>query len=243
MNEQRARARIEAAVQQVVASGTETGVQVAVIKNGQVIVDAVAGTADPATGAAVSGGTLFYAASTAKGVASSVAHVLAERGELRYDLRAADVWPEFAARGKYAVTLRHVLLHTAGVPGLPADTTVADLCDWDRMCAVLADEEPWWEPGTRFGYHAKTFGFLLGEILRRATGRTISTLLRESSPAHWVSRTRSASGCHHGCWLGWPARSRPKASRRPHRNQDRRSPGRCPAECCQTPVTPTAATC
>jgi len=179
VNEERARARIEAAVRQVVASGAETGVQVAVIRNGRVIADTVAGTADPATRAAVSGGTLFYAASTAKGVASSVAHVLAERGDVGYDLRAADVWPEFAAHGKDAVTLRHVLLHTAGVPGLPADTTVADLCDWERMCAVLADEEPWWEPGTRFGYHAKTFGFLLGEILRRATGRTISALLRE----------------------------------------------------------------
>jgi CubicO group peptidase (beta-lactamase class C family) len=179
VNEERARARIEAAVQQVVASGAETGVQVMVIKNGRAIADAVAGTADPATGAAVSADTLFYAASTAKGVASSVAHVLAERGELSYDLRAADVWPEFAAHGKDAVTLRHVLLHTAGVPGLPADTTVADLCDWDRMCALLADEEPWWAPGTRYGYHAKTFGFLLGEILRRATGRTISALLRE----------------------------------------------------------------
>ena len=129
MNEERARARIEATVRQVVASGAETGVQVSVIKNGRVIVDAVGGAADPATGAAVSGETLFYAASTAKGVASSVAHVLAERGELGYDLRAADVWPEFAAHGKDAVTLRHVLLHTAGVPGLPADTTVADLCD------------------------------------------------------------------------------------------------------------------
>jgi CubicO group peptidase (beta-lactamase class C family) len=56
---------------------------------------------------------------------------------------------------------------------------VGDLCDWDHMCAVLADEEPWWEPGPCFGYHAKTFGFPLGEIMRRATGRTISTLLRD----------------------------------------------------------------
>jgi len=66
------------------------------------------------------------------------------------------------------------------VPGLPADTTAEDLCDWDHMCAVLAGAEPWWEPGTRFGYHAKTFGFLLGEIVRRATGRPISALLRET---------------------------------------------------------------
>ena len=63
--------------------------------------------------------------------------------------------------------------------GLPPDTTAADLCDWDRVCAEIADAHPWWEPGTRFGYHAKTFGFLLGEILRRATGEPISTLLRE----------------------------------------------------------------
>jgi CubicO group peptidase (beta-lactamase class C family) len=179
MNADRARARIEATARQVVASGAEIGIQVAVIKNGRMVADTVAGTADPATGSAVSGATLFYAASTAKGVAATVAHVLAERGDLDYDMRAADVWPEFAVHGKDAVTLRHVLLHTAGVPGLPADTTVADLCDWERMCALIAAEKPWWEPGTRFGYHAKTFGFLVGEILRRATGRTISQLLRE----------------------------------------------------------------
>src|SRR5262249_9860200 len=63
--------------------------------------------------------------------------------------------------------------------GLPRETTVADLCEWDRVCATLAAAEPWWPPGTRFGYHALTFGFLLGETLRRVTGRTVSELLRE----------------------------------------------------------------
>jgi CubicO group peptidase (beta-lactamase class C family) len=131
--------------------------------------------------------TLFWAASTAKGVASAVAHVLVERGELAYDLRAVDVWPEFGAHGKDQVTLRHVLLHIAGVPAPPYDTTVEELCNWDHMCAVLAEATPWWEPGSRFGhhaktfgYHAKTFGFLLGEIVRRATGRTLSAWLREA---------------------------------------------------------------
>ena len=66
-----------------------------------------------------------------------------------------------------------------GLPGLPAGTTVEQLCDWDYMCAVLAAERPWWEPGTRFGYHALTFGFLLGETMRRVTGRTVTALLRE----------------------------------------------------------------
>ena len=179
MDDEAARAGIEAVTRDLLASGAETGLQVAVIKNGRMVADIAAGVADPRTGAAVRDGTLFYAASTAKGVASSVAHVLVQRGELGYDMRAADVWPEFGSHGKDKVTLRHVLLHTAGVPGLPPDTTVADLCDWDRMCAVLAGQQPWWEPGTRFGYHAKTFGFLLGEIIRRATGRTISAHLRE----------------------------------------------------------------
>ena len=179
MTEERAQAEIEAAAHELVASGAETGLQVAVIRNGRLVADVAAGAADPRTGVAVTGDTLFWAASTAKGVASSVAHILVQRGELGYDMRAADVWPEFGSHGKDKVTLRHVLLHTAGVPGLPPGTTVDDLCDWDRMCAVIAAEQPWWEPGTRFGYHAKTFGFLLGEIIRRATGRTISALLRE----------------------------------------------------------------
>jgi len=172
-------ADVQAAADEMVAAGTETGLQVAVLRHGRVVADVVSGVADPQTAKPVSPGTLFYAASTAKGVAASLAHVLAERGDITYDLRLADVWPEFAARGKEHTTLRHVLLHTAGLPGLPQETTVADLCDWDRVCAALAAAEPWWRPGTRFGYHALTFGFLLGETLRRVTGRTMSELLRE----------------------------------------------------------------
>ena len=172
-------AEIQAAADQMVASGPETGLQIAVRRHGHVVADVVSGVADARTGADVRPGTLFYAASAAKGVASSLAHVLAERGDLGYDMRVADVWPEFGSRGKDRITLRHVLLHTAGLPGLPAETTIEQLCDWDHMCTVLAAQEPWWEPGTRFGYHALTFGFLLGETMRRATGRTVTALLRE----------------------------------------------------------------
>jgi len=171
--------RIEEAVRELIDSGAETGVQVAVVHHGAVVADVAAGVADPATGSPVSPGTLFWAASAAKGMASTVVHVLAERGELDYDLHVADVWPEFAAHGKDAVTVRHLLCHTAGVPGLPPGTTPDDLCDWERMCALLAGAEPWWPPGTRFGYHSDTFGYLVGETVRRATGRTISELLRD----------------------------------------------------------------
>jgi CubicO group peptidase (beta-lactamase class C family) len=168
---------IEAAAAELVAAGTETGLQVAVRRHGRLVADVAAGLADPRTGASVQSGTLFFASSAAKGVAAALAHVLAERGDVGYDLRLADVWPEFAANGKETTTLRHVLMHTAGLPGLPPQTTAEDLCDWDRMCAWLAAAEPWWEPGTRFGYHALTFGFLLGETIRRATGQTVTELL------------------------------------------------------------------
>lgn len=179
MSEAQLAADIDALLDDVVSSGQEVGVQVAVIRNGHTLVDTARGTSDVRTGASVDRDTLFWAGSTAKAVASSVAHVLMERGDVTDDLRVVDVWPEFGARGKERVTLRHVLLHTAGVPGLLPETTAADLCDWGAMCAQIADAELWWEPGARIGYHAKTFGFLLGEVLRRTTGDTISRLLRD----------------------------------------------------------------
>lgn len=178
MNAQSLASAVDGLLDELVTSGAEVGLQVAVIRHGRTVVDVVRGVADTRTGAPVEPGTLFWAGSTAKGVASTVAHVLVDQGVLVDDLRLAEVWPEFGAHGKHGVTLRHVLMHTAGVPGLPAGTTAADLCDWDRTCAAIADSEPWWEPGSRFGYHAKTFGFLVGETLRRATGVPISTLLR-----------------------------------------------------------------
>jgi CubicO group peptidase (beta-lactamase class C family) len=112
-------------------------------------------------------------------MSSAVAHVLAERGVFDYDTPIVVLWPEFGAHGKQAATIRHALTHAAGVPGVPADTTPEDLCDWETMCAAIADAEPWWEPGTKFGYHALTYGYIVGEIVRRATGKPISQVLRE----------------------------------------------------------------
>ncbi|OHV49089.1 serine hydrolase domain-containing protein [Pseudofrankia sp. BMG5.36] len=172
--------RVQAAIDRMVRDGAEVGLQVAVVRHGHLVVDAVAGARDAGRRHPVLPDTLFYAASTAKGVAAATAHVLVERGVLTDDLRIADVWPEFGAHGKQHTTLRHVLLHTAGVPAPPYDTTVEQLCDWDHMCAALAGSEPWWVPGTRFGYHAQTFGFLLGETVRRASGRPLSWWLREA---------------------------------------------------------------
>ena len=171
--------QVQAAIDQLVGSGTERGIQVAVYQRGEQIVDAVAGVADPATGRPVDSGTVFYNFSIAKGAAATVAHVLAERGLFGYDTPVAELWPEFGAHGKQAVTVRQVLDHTAGVPGIPLDTTVEDLCDWDKMCAAIAAAELWWEPGTKVGYHAYTFGYIVGEVVRRATGKPISQVLQE----------------------------------------------------------------
>jgi CubicO group peptidase (beta-lactamase class C family) len=89
------------------------------------------------------------------------------------------VWPEFGRHGKKRITLRHALTHTAGLPALPADVTPEDFTDWDRMCALIADTEPRWAPGTRLAYHAWTFGWIVGEVVRRVTGRPISQVLAE----------------------------------------------------------------
>jgi CubicO group peptidase (beta-lactamase class C family) len=169
--------QVQSTIDQMVDSGTERGMQVAVYKGGELVVDAVAGVADPATGRKVASDTPFYNFSICKAAASTVAHILVERGLFTYDTPVVEVWPEFGAHGKQKVTVRHVLSHTAGVPGIPLNTTMEDLCDWDKMCSAIADSELWWEPGTQIGYHAYTFGYLIGEIIRRATGKPISRAL------------------------------------------------------------------
>ncbi len=171
--------QVQDAVDQLVESGAERGVQVAVYQHGDLVVDAVAGVADPATGRPVTSATVFYPYSVGKAMTATVAHVLVERGLFGYDTPISELWPEFGAHGKQAATVRHALTHTVGVPGIPADTTPEDLCDWHKMCAGIADAEPWWEPGTKTGYHAYTFGYVVGEVVRRATGKPISQVLLE----------------------------------------------------------------
>jgi len=169
--------QVQQAINDLVDSGAERGVQVAAYKGGELVVDAVAGIADPVTGRPVKSDTPFYNFSIVKGAAATLAHMLVERGLIRYDTPVVDLWPEFGAHGKQKVTVRQILNHSAGVPGIRLSTTAEDLCDWDKMCAAIADSELWWEPGTKVGYHAYTFGYLVGEIMRRATGKPISKLL------------------------------------------------------------------
>ncbi len=123
--------------------------------------------------------TLAMCFSTTKGVASSAVHVLADRGEIDLDAPVADYWPEFAAAGKERLTVTHVMTHSAGlhrIRSLVPDATA--MLDWDRMTAALAAATPAYEPGTRHGYHALTYGWLAGELVRRVTGRSVGDVVR-----------------------------------------------------------------
>ncbi len=153
--------QVQEAIDELVESGAERGLQAAVYRRGDLVVDAVAGVADHETGRAVTSDTPFYCYSVGKGATSTVAHVLVERGLFEYDTPIVELWPEFGAHGKETATVRHVLTHTVGVPGIPEDTTPEDLCDWQKMCGVIADAEPWWEPGTQVAYHAYPFGYIV----------------------------------------------------------------------------------
>ncbi|SEG64195.1 CubicO group peptidase, beta-lactamase class C family [Nonomuraea solani] len=179
MTDARLEGRLREAADELVRSGAERGLQIAVHRHGEPVADVVAGLADAATGRPVTPATPFHGFSAGKAITVTVVHVLAERGLLDYDLPIARVWPEFGAHGKGAATVRDALTHSTGVPGLPADLTPEDLCDWERMCALIAGARPWWEPGARTGYHSYTFGYIAGEIVRRVAGAPISEVLRQ----------------------------------------------------------------
>jgi CubicO group peptidase (beta-lactamase class C family) len=123
--------------------------------------------------------TLTPVFSTTKAMASFMAARLVGLGRLDYRQRVAELWPEFAAAGKQDVTVEEALSHQAGLCGLWGPMTPADWLDWNGVCARLAAMAPLWPPGTASGYHPVTFGYLAGEIFRRADGRTIGTALRE----------------------------------------------------------------
>jgi CubicO group peptidase (beta-lactamase class C family) len=170
--------RVDTLLQRLVAEGREIGIQVAAYVEQELVIDSWAGLADPETGREVDGDTLFHVFSAGKGVTATAVHVLAERGVLAYDDLISQYWPEFAANGKERVTVRHALTHSAGIPKLPEATSLRDLCNWDQMCETVAALSPIWEPGTKSGYHGLTFGYLLGEVVRRASGRGIDQIVR-----------------------------------------------------------------
>jgi CubicO group peptidase (beta-lactamase class C family) len=178
--------RVQAVLDRLVSDESEVGVQVAAYLGGQLVLDAWAGVADPGSRRAVDGDTLFNVSSCGKGVAATCLHILADRGQVGYDSPVAEYWPEFAARGKAKVTVRHVLAHRSGIPHSPPGFGPQLLVDWDRMCSAIAELEPIFEPGTKTAYQAVNYGFIVGELVRRIDGRSIGQFVREEigQPLH-----------------------------------------------------------
>lgn len=163
---------------EIITAGKDRGLQFAAYHDGRLVASISAGIADPATGRAVDQETLFLTFSVTKGIAATVAHRLIEQGVISYDTRIASIWPEFGCEGKERITFRQALEHAAGIPHMPR-ATVETLCDWEAMCAAIAGMPPLWEPGSRVQYHALSWGWIVGEPLRRITGRMMHDLVRE----------------------------------------------------------------
>lgn len=159
------------------ASRGDVGAAVCLIAGGRTVVDLWGGESSP--GRAWSAETLVNVWSATKVVVALAAHMTVDRGQLDLDAPVARYWPEFAAGGKGDIPVRYLLSHRAGLSGASDPITIDDLSDWERVTGLLAGMEPWWEPGTASGYHALTFGYLVGEVIRRADGRSVGRFVRE----------------------------------------------------------------
>ena len=152
-------------------AGKDVGASVCVVHDGQTVVDIWGGTIDD-DGTPWAEDTLINVWSTTKTMTALSALLLADRGELDFHAPVARYWPEFAANGKEAIEVRHLMAHTAGLASWAEPIEEADLYDWDKATSLLAAQAPMWEPGSASGYHALTQGYLVGEVIRRVTGGT-----------------------------------------------------------------------
>jgi CubicO group peptidase (beta-lactamase class C family) len=171
--------------------------------SGDVVVDLWGGVADPTTGRAWERDTIVPVFSSTKGVTAVCVNLVIERGLLDPDATVASYWPEFAANGKGAITVRQVLSHQAGLPLVEGEFTLEDALSWDPIVEQLATQAPIWEPGSQHGYHMRTYGWLAGELIRRTTGRTMGRFLR----------SEIADPLGIDFWVGLPAELEPRVAR------------------------------
>ena len=159
--------------------GREIGASVCMTVEGETVVDLWAGYLDEAKTQEWQKDTIVNVWSTTKTMMAMVALMLADRGDLDLYAPVSKYWPEFAQNGKDKVEVRMFLSHSAGLSGLDTMVTEEDLWDHDKIASLLAAQAPWWEPGTQSGYHAITQGYLVNELVRRVTGKTLGTFFRE----------------------------------------------------------------
>lgn len=161
------------------AQGGEVGATVAATVDGKLVVDLWAGHADAARTRPWTRDTIVDIASSTKGLTTICAHRLVDAGLLDLEAPVARYWPEFAQVGKATIPVHFLLSHRAGLPAIDEPLPTEALYDWNRMTGALAAQKPWWEPGTRHGYHIFTFGYLVGEVVRRITGKSLGRYFRE----------------------------------------------------------------
>lgn len=205
-----AKTRINDVVQDVldrlVAENREIGVQVCAWQGEEQIVDCWAGLADEETGAKVDGDTLFNVYSVSKAVSATAMHIQVERGLVEYDAPVADYWPDFAQAGKGDVTVRHVLSHVSGVLRMPPDVTPELMTNWDWMCARIAEMPGAYPAGSRSSYQSMTFGWLIGEVVRRTDPgrRPFGQFIREE-----IAEPIGATDL----WMGIPSAVEPRIAK------------------------------
>ena len=181
----------------------EVGAACCVYVGGRPVVDLWAGFADREASRPWNEDTIALVASTTKGATAICAHLLAQRGELDLDAPAADYWPEFGAAGKEQILVRWLLSHQAGLPVVDSPLTFEDACAWHPVIRALEAQRPLWQPGTEHLYHAHTFGFLVGEVVRRITGKTLGTFFADE-----VAAPLGLSA-----WIGLPAEQEERVTR------------------------------
>jgi CubicO group peptidase (beta-lactamase class C family) len=160
-------------------NGSEDGAAFAAYHRGKLVVDLWGGVADVATGRAWDEDTMILVFSTTKGITAMCANQLAQQGRLDVHAPVIEYWPEFGAAGKEHITVEQLLSHQSGVAYVEQPMTLDDALVWENVVHALEAEPPHWEPGTAHGYHATTYGWLVGEVIRRVGGRNIGAYLRE----------------------------------------------------------------
>ncbi len=169
----------------------ELGASLAVIRGNEVLVDLWGGWMNRDKQQPWEPDSIVNVWSTTKGLVALAAHILIDRAELDLDAPVARYWPDFAQSGKSQITVKHLLSHRSGLAAWRKPISEEEIHDWAMLCDLLAAQSPWWEPGTTSGYHALTFGHLVGELVRKVDGRSIDVFIREeiSQPlgAHSVS--------------------------------------------------------
>jgi CubicO group peptidase (beta-lactamase class C family) len=206
-------AGVRAAFEKNFTEGAEVGACFCATVDGETVADLFGGYADAARTRVWERDTIVNVYSVTKTMAALTALLIADRGELDFDAPVARYWPEFAANGKDEVTVAQVMSHSAGLSGWRELLRPEDLYDWEKATALLAAQEPFWRPGTASGYHVVTQGFLIGEVVRRITGRSWARCSARRSPSR--SAPTSTSDCRSPRSTGSPSWSRPSRSPSP----------------------------